>query len=90
MTAFKLSQRTGMPVHGIYWEDAVAGRVVFGVRDAGTEREERLLVRSAEEYTSCVQNVYAGGGENGGDYIVMTENSIYLVPNNIESRHIGA
>lgn len=87
--AWKLSCQGDLPIWTSYWEDAVNGRVVFGVRNAGKPNEERLLVRSQDEYTSTVQNVYMGAEGEHGDYIVVTENSIYIVPNNIQSRHIG-
>ena len=49
------------------------------------EGGEKLLVKSDEEYTSTVAKIYKVGSE----YIIMTENSIYLVDNKIQLRRIS-
>jgi hypothetical protein len=48
------------------------------------ENKEKLLVKSEEEYTSPIQKIYKV--EN--DFIIMTENSIYLVSAAIPTRRI--
>ena len=65
-----------------YWVDShTAGKVVIGVK----ESEEKILVRSEEEYTSPISKVYKVGEE----FILITENSIYLVSAKIPTRKIS-
>jgi hypothetical protein len=64
-----------------YWlESHNNGKVMIGVRDT----EEKILVRSEEEYTSPISKVYKVGEE----FILITENSIYIVSAKIQSRKI--
>ena len=46
---------------------------------------EKLLVRNEEEYTSPISKIYKSDDE----YIILTENSIYLVSAYIPSRRIS-
>jgi hypothetical protein len=55
---------------------------LIGVKD----NAEKLLVKSEEEYTSPVSKIYKVGKE----YIVMTENSIYIVDVEIPTKRISA
>ena len=55
--------------------------VLVGVR----ETKEKLLVKSTEEYTSPIQKIY----KTGADFIIMTENSIYLVCASIPTKRIS-
>ena len=55
--------------------------VIIGVKS----NQEKLLVKSEDEYTSPVSKIYKVEGE----YIVVTENSIYLVSADIESSRIS-
>jgi len=48
------------------------------------ENGEKLLVRSEEEYTSTISKFY----KSGSDYIIITENSIYIVSSDIPTRKI--
>ena len=54
-----------------YWTSSCDKQVLIGVREGG----EKLLVKSEEEYTSPVSKIYKVEGE----YIIITENSIYVV-----------
>jgi hypothetical protein len=45
-----------------------------------------MLVKSADEFTSMIQKVY----KVAEDYIIMTENSIYIVSGKIQKRRIQA
>lgn len=69
------------PVMFDYWTDSCDKEVLIGVRDNG----EKLLVRNTEEYTSPVVKIYKVEGE----YIVMTENSIYVVSSDIPTKRIN-
>ena len=81
--ASKLSIQEDKPIMLDYWMDSCDKNtsVMIGVKT----NEEKLLVRSSEEFTSQISKIY----KVGGDYIIMTENSIYLVSSNIPTRRIS-
>lgn len=79
--ASKLAITEDKPIMMDYWVDSLDGKALIGVRESG----EKMLVKSAEEYTSPIAKLYRSGTE----YIVMTENSIYLVSSTIPSRRIA-
>jgi hypothetical protein len=79
--ASKLAITEDKPIMMDYWSDSLDGKALIGVRESG----EKMLVKSAEEYTSPISKLYRSGSE----YIVMTENSIYLVSSTIPSRRIA-
>jgi hypothetical protein len=79
--AAKLSIVEDKPIMLDYWTDSVDKKALIGVRESG----EKLLVKSAEEYTSPVSKFYKSGSE----YIIITENSIYLVSSDIPTRKIS-
>jgi hypothetical protein len=79
--ACKLACTNDKPIMLDYWlESHTSGTVMIGVRDT----EEKILVRSEEEYTSPISKVYKVGEE----FILITENSIYIVSAKIQSRKI--
>ena len=55
--------------------------VLIGVRDSG----EKLLVKSADEYTSPISKIYKVESE----YIIITENSIYVVSSEIDTKRVS-
>ena len=55
--------------------------MLIGVKEDG----EKLLVKSEEEYTSPISKIYKVENE----YIIVTENSIYLVSSNIDTKRIS-
>ena len=77
----KLSVVEDKPIMMDYWVDSVEKTVIIGVRDT----DEKLLVRSEEEYTSPISKIYKVEKE----YIIVTENSIYLVSSEIDSKRIN-
>ncbi len=79
--ATKLAITEDKPIMLDYWSDSLDGKALVGVRENG----EKMLVKSAEEYTSPISKLYRSGTE----YIVMTENSIYLVSSSIPTRRIA-
>jgi hypothetical protein len=79
--ASKLAITEDKPIMMDYWVDSLDGKALIGVR----ENNEKMLVKSAEEYTSPIAKLYRSGTE----YIIMTENSIYLVSSTISSRRIA-
>ena len=79
--ASKLAIIDDKPILLDYWTASCDKEVVIGVRENG----EKLLVKSAEEYTSHVSKIYKVEEE----YIIVTENSIYLVSANIDTKRIS-
>jgi hypothetical protein len=81
--AVKLAIKEDKPIMMDYWEDALNGTAVIGVRN---EDGEKLLVKSKEEYTSPISNIYGGTKQ---EYIIATENSLYIVPSSIAKKRVS-
>ena len=77
----KLSIVEDKPIMMDYWTNSIDKTVLIGVK----ENQEKLLVKSEEEYTSPISKIYKVGSE----YIIVTENSIYLVDVNIPTKRIS-
>jgi len=80
--ASKLAIVEDKPIMLDYWTNSLDKTVLIGVKDNG----EKLLVKSEEEYTSPVSKIYKVGKE----YIIITENSIYLVDVEIPTKRISS
>ena len=80
--AVKLSIVEDKPVMMDYWTNSLDKTVLIGVKD----NQEKLLVKSEEEYTSPISKIYKVGKE----YIIVTENSIYLVDVEIPTKRISS
>jgi hypothetical protein len=79
----KLAIEQDKPIQLDYYKDTANQKAFLG-EDQDTK--EKMLIKSNEEFTSLVQKVYKV--EN--DYIITTENSIYLVSGKIQKRRIQA
>ena len=77
----KLSLEKDKPIMLDYWSLSCAKTVVIGVRGGG----EKLLVKNEDEYTSPILKVYKVGEQ----YIVETENSLYIVSSDIPTKRIS-
>ncbi len=78
--AAKLSIVEDKPIMLDYWTNSLDKSVLIGVKD----NKEKLLVKSEEEYTSPIAKIFKVGKE----YIIMTENSIYIVDVEIPTKRI--
>ncbi len=78
----KLSIVEDKPIMLDYWTASCDKDVLIGVREGG----EKLLVKSEEEYTSPVSKIYKVETE----YIIITENSIYVVSADIPTKRISS
>jgi len=83
MHAVKLAMTQDKPILIDYFADSASGKAFIGL-DADTN--DKMLVKSAEEFTSMIQKL----GKVGKDYIVVTENSIYIVSGDVKMRKIHA
>uniref|UniRef100_A0A6C0E3T5 Uncharacterized protein n=1 Tax=viral metagenome TaxID=1070528 RepID=A0A6C0E3T5_9ZZZZ len=79
--ASKLSIVEDKPIMLDYWTASLDKKALIGVRETG----EKLLVKSEDEYTSPIAKFYKSNSE----YIIITENSIYLVSSEIPTRKIS-
>lgn len=80
--ATKLSIIEDKPIMMDYWTNSLEKSVLIGVKDSN----EKLLVKSEDEYTSPISKIYKVETE----YIIMTENSIYIVDLEIPTKRISA
>ena len=78
--ASKLAVVEDKPIMLDYWTASLDKKSLIGVKESG----EKLLVKSEDEYTSPISKFYKSGTE----YIIITENSIYLVSSDIPTRKI--
>jgi len=79
--AAKLSIVEDKPILLDYWTASLDKKALIGAKDTN----EKLLVKSEDEYTSSISKFY----KTGTEYIVITENSIYIVSADIPTRKIS-
>jgi hypothetical protein len=77
----KLAIVEDKPLMMDYWVSSIEKNSLIGVK----ESQEKLLVKSEEEYTSPISKIFKSGSE----YIIVTENSIYLVDKDIPTKRIS-
>jgi len=79
--ASKLAIVDDKPIMLDYWSYSLDKKALIGIRD----NDEKLLVKNEEEYTSPVSKIYKISEE----YLVVTENSIYIVSSEIPTKRIS-
>ena len=79
--ASKLAIVEDKPIMFDYWTGSLDKEVLIGVRESG----EKLLVKSDDEYTSPIAKIYKVESE----YIIITENSIYLISADVDTKRIS-
>jgi hypothetical protein len=77
--AAQVSIEQDRPIYLDYYQDSVEKKCCIGVRES-----EKLLVKSDSEYTSSIESVF----KCESCYIVMTENSLYIVSTEIPVKKI--
>lgn len=77
----KIASVDDKPIMMDYWASSHENKVLIGVRENG----EKLLVKSEDEYTSPIEKIYKVEKE----YIISTENSLYLVSASISTKRIS-
>lgn len=80
--ACKISIVEDRPIMMDYWTDSIDKTVMIGIKDDG----KKLLIKGSEEYTSYIEKVFR---INVKDYIILTENSIYIVDAEIPSKRVS-
>jgi hypothetical protein len=81
LNAAKLSISQDKPIQLDYYVDTYNKKAFLGEDE---KTKDKMLVKSSDEFTSMIQKVY----KVTEDYIIVTENSIYIVSGNIERRKI--
>jgi len=79
--AAKIAIVDDKPIMLDYWALSLEKKVLIGVR----ENQEKLLVKSEDEYTSPVSKIFKVEKE----YIIVTENSLYIVSSDIATKRIS-
>ena len=79
--AAKLSSVEDKPIVLDYWTASLDKKALVGAKESG----EKLLVKSEDEYTSTIVKFYKSSTE----FIVITENSVYIVSSDIPTRKIS-
>jgi hypothetical protein len=82
LQAARLAIQLDRPILLDYYVDTFNKKAVIGEDE---ETKDKMLVKSREEYTSSISKIYKV--EN--DYIILTENSIYIVSGNVQKRKIA-
>lgn len=87
--SFKLAVVEDMPIMMDYWVPSLEGKIIIGIRDNkdehAEEKTEKLLIKNSEEYTSPIQKIF----KTENEYIILTENSLYLVSSKCQTRRIS-
>jgi hypothetical protein len=81
LRAAQVAMEQDKPIYLDYYADSVAKSCCIGVNDA-----EKYLVKNESEYTSTIQSVF----KCETCYIVMTENSLYIVSAEVPIKKIVA
>ena len=79
LQASRIAIQQDRPIHLDYFLDTSNGKA-FIAEDP--ESKDKVLVKSREEYTSIVSKMYKVGEE----YLILTENSIYIVSGKTQKR----
>jgi hypothetical protein len=80
--AYKIAVTDDKPIMFDYWTASLDKTALIGVKN---DSNEKLLVKSEEEYTSPISKIFKVSTE----YIVITENSIYIIDVNIPTKRIA-
>ena len=81
--AARLAMKEDKPILLDYYMDTHLNKAFMG---EDQETKEKMLVKGTDEFTSLIQKVY----KVQEDYIVMTENSIYVVSGKVLKRGFKA
>jgi hypothetical protein len=81
LAAAKIAIEQDKPIYFDYYADTANNKAFMG-EDSDTK--EKLLIKSTEDFTSLVIKVW----KVEADYLVMTENSIYIVSGKIQRKRV--
>lgn len=81
--AARLSIQQDKPIQLDYYVESATSKAFIG---EDPETKEKMLVKSNEEFTSLIAKIY----KVSEDFIIITENSIYVVSGKVQKRRINA
>jgi hypothetical protein len=81
--ASKIAIEQDRPIMLDYFTDSLNGKAFIGQHN---DTKERLLIKSSDEYTSMITKIF----KVDECYIVLTENSLYVVSTSIKARSISS
>ena len=81
LQAAKMAIVQDKPIQMDYYIETTNGKAFMGEEK---ETKEKMLVKSAVEYTSHIEKVY----KVGDDFLIVTANSLYIVSGKIQKRLI--
>ncbi len=82
LQASKFAIEQDRPILLDYYRQTASGTAFLG---EDKETKERILVKSKEEFTSLIKKLY----KVADDFIILTENSLYIVSGKIQKRGIN-
>ena len=82
--AAKIAMEQDKPILLDYYKETKVGGSAFLGEDK--ETKEKILVKNPEEYTSPVSKMFKAKD----DYIIVTENSVYIVSGAIKKKEISS
>ena len=80
--AAKMAIEQDRPIYLDYYNDSVEKKCCIGIQG-----NTKFLVKSDTEYTSPIASIVRIKEENA--YIILTENSLYVVSMNIQAKRIA-
>jgi hypothetical protein len=81
--ASKIAILEDKPILLDYWVDSFTNKALIGVKQS--EEQEKILIKNEEEYTSPIKKIF----KTVDEYLVITENSIYIVSTKIPMKKIS-
>jgi hypothetical protein len=82
LQAAKIAMEQDRAIMLDYFRQTASGTAFLG---EDPETKERILVKSKEEFTSLIKKLYKAGD----DFIILTENSLYIVSGKIQKRKVN-
>jgi hypothetical protein len=80
--AAKVAVQQDKPILLDYYHETATGKACLG---EDNDTKEKVLVKNVEEYTSLIQKILKAAE----DYLIVTENSIYVVSGKIQKKKIA-
>ena len=81
--ASRLAIQQDKPIQLDYYVESATNKAFIG---EDPETKEKMLVKSNDEFTSLVSKIY----KVQEDFLILTENSIYIVSGKVQKRRINA
>jgi hypothetical protein len=80
--AARIAIKEDYPIQLDYYADSCTDKAFIGQDD---NAKEKILIKARDEYTSSISKVFRVGNE----FIVLTENSLYIVAATIKTKRIS-